>query len=94
VRNGVRCFRATGQDVYVRWCVVVITCFLGYNVGESSLGIVSLVWFFFLLACIGLNETARVAYARPANPEQPNRMQLASAWQPGLHLAPEPVAGD
>ncbi len=58
VRNGIHCFRGTGHDSYVRWCMVVILCGLGYNVGESSLGIVSLVWFFFLLACIGLNETA------------------------------------
>ena len=62
VRNGIRCFRGTGQNAYVRWCIVIILCGLGYNVGESSLGIVSLVWFFFLLACIGLNETAYAAY--------------------------------
>jgi O-antigen ligase len=62
VRNGIRCFRGTGQNTYVRWCIVIILCGLGYNVGESSLGIVSLVWFFFLLACIGLNETAHAAY--------------------------------
>jgi exopolysaccharide production protein ExoQ len=66
LRNGIRCFRGTGQNAYVRWCIVIILCGLGYNVGESSLGIVSLVWFFFLLACIGLNETAYAAY--PATP--------------------------
>jgi hypothetical protein len=31
---------------------------LVYNVGESSLGMVQLVWFLFLLACIGLKQAA------------------------------------
>ena len=56
--NGLRCFRGTENDNYVRWCIVVIICALAYNIGESSLGAISLVWFLFLLACVGLSETA------------------------------------
>jgi exopolysaccharide production protein ExoQ len=80
IRNGIRCFRGTGQNTYVRWCIVIILCGLGYNVGESSLGIVSLVWFFFLLACIGLNETAHAAYPvvpHPTLKEERQRMRSA-----------------
>ncbi len=51
-------FVASGQDSYVRWCIVVIITTLVYNIGESSLGMVQLVWFLFLLACIGLKQTA------------------------------------
>jgi O-antigen ligase len=57
-RNAMRCFRGSGQDSYVRWCIVVIITTLCYNIGESSLGMVQLVWFLFLLACIGLKQTA------------------------------------
>ncbi len=56
--NAIRCFRASGRDSYVRWCIVVIACTVVYNIGESSLGMVQMVWFLFLLACIGLKETA------------------------------------
>ena len=59
VVNGLRCFRGNDSDDYVRWCIVIIVCALAYNVGESSLGSISLVWFLFLLACVGLSETAR-----------------------------------
>jgi hypothetical protein len=80
VRNGARCFRESGQDSYVRWCIVVIVCALAYNIGESSLGMVSLVWFFFLLACVGLNETARaMRQATPPEERLPRFRQL-----PGL----------
>ena len=67
----------------------VVICFLGYNVGESSLGIVSLVWFFFLLACIGLNETARSGFRGTAVPAQPGL-----SWQPAMQFAREQIAGD
>jgi exopolysaccharide production protein ExoQ len=80
VRNGARCFRGSGQDSYVRWCIVVIVCALAYNIGESSLGMVSLVWFFFLLACVGLNETAGAM--RRATP--PEERQLQFRPLPGL----------
>lgn len=59
-RDALRCFRGSGQDNYVRWCIVVIVTTLLYNIGESSLGMVQLVWFLFLLACIGLKQ-ARMA---------------------------------
>jgi exopolysaccharide production protein ExoQ len=55
--NAMSCFRGSGQDSYVRWCIVVIVTTLFYNIGESSLGMVHLVWFLFLLACIGLKQT-------------------------------------
>jgi exopolysaccharide production protein ExoQ len=57
-RDAIRCFRGSGEDHYVRWCIVVIITTLVYNVGESSLGMVQLVWFLFLLACIGLKQAA------------------------------------
>ncbi len=57
--NALQCFRGSGEDAYVRWCIVTILCTLVYNIGESSLGVIHLVWFLFLLACIGLKETAR-----------------------------------
>jgi exopolysaccharide production protein ExoQ len=57
-RNAMLCFRGSGQDSYVRWCIVVIITTLFYNIGESSLGMVQLVWFLFLLACIGVKQTA------------------------------------
>ena len=57
-----RCFRTSGRDNYVRWCMVVIACTVVYNIGESSIGMVQLIWFLFLLACIGLKETV-IAYA-------------------------------
>ena len=63
VWNGVRCFRGSGQDSYVRWCLVMIACTLIWNIGESSLGMIHLVWFIFLLACIGLQQTAQAMRA-------------------------------
>jgi hypothetical protein len=64
----------------VRWCIVVIVCALAYNIGESSLGMVSLVWFLFLLACVGLKETARAMHqATPPEERLPQFRQL-----PGL----------
>jgi exopolysaccharide production protein ExoQ len=65
VWNGIRCFRGSGQDSYVRWCLVVIACALIWNIGESSLGMIHLVWFIFLLACIGLQQTAQAMRAGP-----------------------------
>jgi exopolysaccharide production protein ExoQ len=85
IRNGIRCFRGTGRDSYVRWCIVVILCGLGYNVGESSLGIVSLVWFLFLLACIGLNETAHATnHLPPQSKDIQARQALSGARGPLL----------
>jgi exopolysaccharide production protein ExoQ len=54
--DALRCFRGSGQDNHVRWCIVVIVTIIVYNIGESSLGMVQLVWFLFLLACIGLKQ--------------------------------------
>lgn len=71
VRNGARSFRGSGQDSYVRWCIVVIVCALVYNIGESALGTVGLIWFLFLLACVGLSETARAMYSGAVREEHP-----------------------
>jgi exopolysaccharide production protein ExoQ len=57
-RDAIRSFRGSGQDNHVRWCMVVIITTIFYNIGESSLGMVQLVWFLFLLACIGLKQAA------------------------------------
>jgi exopolysaccharide production protein ExoQ len=57
--NGFRCFRAELHGDFVRWCLVIIACVLIYNIGESAVGMIQLVWFAFLLACIGLEETSR-----------------------------------
>jgi O-antigen ligase len=64
--NGVRCFHVTGHDNYVRWALVTIVCTLVYNIGESSLGMNHLVWFMYLLACIGLQQTAQAMHAEAA----------------------------
>jgi exopolysaccharide production protein ExoQ len=58
-KNAVLDFHAKGSESYVRWCIVMIVSTLLYNVGESSLGLLHMVWFLFLLACVGLNEVAR-----------------------------------
>jgi exopolysaccharide production protein ExoQ len=63
VWNGVRCFRGSGKDSYVRWCLVMIACTLIWNIGESSLGMIHLVWFIFLLACIGLQQTVKAMHS-------------------------------
>jgi exopolysaccharide production protein ExoQ len=59
MKSGAGCFRAQGERTYVRWCIVMIASTLIYNVGESTLGLSHLSWLLFLLACIGLKETAR-----------------------------------
>ena len=58
LRNAVRCFHSAADPAYVRWCLVVIVCSLLYNVGESSMGLINLNWFLFLLAAIGLAQSA------------------------------------
>jgi exopolysaccharide production protein ExoQ len=58
MRNVARCFETKDTQVYVRWSIVVILTVLLYNVGESSLGLLHMVWFLFLLAYIGLSESA------------------------------------
>jgi exopolysaccharide production protein ExoQ len=63
MRRAARCFETKDTQVYVRWCIVVILSVLLYNVGESSLGLLQMVWFLFLLAYIGLSETALRARA-------------------------------
>ncbi len=70
VWNALHCFRGSGQDAYVRWCIVTILCTLVYNIGESSLGMIHLVWFLFLLACIGLKEIARTPLKESAMENQ------------------------
>jgi exopolysaccharide production protein ExoQ len=77
VCNGVRCFRGSGQDSYVRWCLVMIACTLIWNIGESSLGMIHLVWFVFLLACIGLQQTAQAMRVQAAVDTDEHR-QLAT----------------
>ncbi len=63
-----------GRTSYVRWCIVTILCTLVYNIGESSLGMIHLVWFLFLLACVGLNEIGRTG---------PRRVDTANAADDG-----------
>jgi exopolysaccharide production protein ExoQ len=57
MKNAILSFGA-GNDAYVRWCTVVILCTVLYNIGESTIEVVQMVWFLFLLACIGLSQTA------------------------------------
>jgi len=56
MKNAVRTLRSESA-AYVRWAVVVILCTLLYNIGESSLEVLHMVWFLFLLAYVGLNQT-------------------------------------
>jgi O-antigen ligase len=60
MRNTIRCLypKAQANEAYVRWCAVIILCTLLYNIGESSIGLLNMTWFLFLLASIGLNQIA------------------------------------
>jgi exopolysaccharide production protein ExoQ len=69
-RDALRCFRGSGQDNHVRWCIVVIITTILYNIGESSLGMVQLVWFLFLLACIGLKQAVVAKHSHPGLDQQ------------------------
>jgi exopolysaccharide production protein ExoQ len=55
-RNAVLSFYSKGNKAYVRWCIVVIVSILIYNIGESSIGLLNMSWFLFLLAAIGLHQ--------------------------------------
>ena len=57
--NAFRCVFSERNQAHVRWCIVVIVCTLLYNIGESSIGIVNIIWFFFLLAATGVNQVSR-----------------------------------
>jgi exopolysaccharide production protein ExoQ len=56
-RNAIRTFRAKDQT-YVRWCIVVILCTLLYNIGESTISVLSMSWFLFILAAADLIQAA------------------------------------
>lgn len=58
LRNGIRSFFSPNNRAYVRWSIVVIACTLLYNIGESSIGLINMTWFLFLLASIGLSRVA------------------------------------
>jgi exopolysaccharide production protein ExoQ len=62
MRNAIRSFHSCNHQAYVRWCIVVIVTTLLYNIGESSIGLTNISWFLFLLAIIGLSQTARERY--------------------------------
>lgn len=66
IRNAVICFHSMVHKTYIRWCIVVIVCTLLYNIGESSVGLVNITWFLFLLALIGLSQLAANMIERPA----------------------------
>jgi exopolysaccharide production protein ExoQ len=59
LRNAISSFYSEGNQAYVRWCIVVIVCTLLYNIGESSIGTINIIWFLFLLAATGVNQVAR-----------------------------------
>jgi exopolysaccharide production protein ExoQ len=59
MRNAIRSFYSSGEEAYVRWCIVMIVCTLLYNIGESSIGLVNMNWFLFLLALIGMSQATR-----------------------------------
>jgi exopolysaccharide production protein ExoQ len=56
-KNAVRSFHSE-HSAFVRWCIVMIVCTLLYNIGESTIGHIQIIWFVFLLAYAGLNEIA------------------------------------
>jgi exopolysaccharide production protein ExoQ len=58
MRNALHGFYSEGNERYVRWCIVIILSTLIYNIGESSVGLLNMTWFLFLLACIGLEQAA------------------------------------
>jgi O-antigen ligase len=57
IRNAFRCFYWQENQAYVRWCIVVVLITLLFNIGESTIGKLQTVWFLFLLACIGLEQS-------------------------------------
>jgi exopolysaccharide production protein ExoQ len=80
--NGMRCFRNSGEDRYVRWCIVMIFSTLVYNIGESSLGMIHLVWFLFLLACIGLQQTAQAMHAEAVRDTDEHELLITEKFLP------------
>ncbi len=56
--HAVRSFGCASNSAFVRWCIVVISCNLVFNIGESDFGYLRILWFLFLMACIGLQKQA------------------------------------
>jgi exopolysaccharide production protein ExoQ len=52
-----------------RWCTVMIIAILLYNIGESTFGLLQMVWFLFLLAYMGLRSLDRHSHAWQQLPE-------------------------
>jgi exopolysaccharide production protein ExoQ len=63
-KDAIRSFRGTTNSTFVRWCVVVILCNLVYNIGESDFGYLRILWFLFVLACIGLRKETSIVINR------------------------------
>ncbi len=56
--NTVRSFGRGPNSGFVRWCIVVVSCNLVFNIGESDFGYLRILWFLFVMACIGLQKQA------------------------------------
>lgn len=81
LRNALRCFFSASDHTYVRWCIVVIVCTLLYNIGESSIGLVNMNWLLFLLAAIGLTQSATSRYnSLPFGVEDNVRLSWEGQW--------------
>jgi exopolysaccharide production protein ExoQ len=56
IQSAFRCFNSKEHEAYVRWCLVMVACALIFNIGETSIGLMSMTWFLFLMGCIGLKQ--------------------------------------
>jgi exopolysaccharide production protein ExoQ len=57
IKNAICAFQSQ-NETFVRWCIVIMICTLLFNIGESAIESLHMVWFFFLLAYIGLTQAA------------------------------------
>jgi exopolysaccharide production protein ExoQ len=77
-KDAIRSFRGTTNSTFVRWCVVVILCNLVYNIGESDFGYLRILWFLFVLACIGLRKETSIVI----NQNDARRFQSGNLLRP------------
>lgn len=82
-KNAIVSLHSAEQNSYVRWCIVVIVCTLTFNIGETSLLLPHLVWFLFLVAVVGLSETAHSAKQPP--PSRPFAANTSESLDSDFH---------
>lgn len=89
LKNAAACFHAGEHRSYVAWCIGIVLCSLLYNIGESSIAVINMNWFVFVLALIGLNQAA--AAGKELQRAAPKENSAAGRRLPGTF--PTRVAG-